>query len=299
MRNDVEQNLFSQLESGMEHFLFYLPRPFNNIILDEQKIQSLYDYRCVFALGDPLLIISCGKNMAFAIELQKPNKNWFSLERSQLKIELPANTLLLAERVQEHFGDGGNRTRMAIYVIDAYFIANENLLYQNGRPTIFMDRYRMLKIFEKAINKPARHDLVPIRISEQLRLEQMDMQFEKLCSPDNLGQIDNKRPLWLTNMEVETRPKVPVRGLWIFKFVQSPWTILLSKSRQVKYFHNYNRRESIPEAPADSSHVASLRSMLEHSFYWDFNNPENAVPKSRFITLIQDKNRENQPHNHH
>jgi len=39
--------------------------------------------------------------------------------------------------------------------------------------------------------------------------------------------------------------------------------------------------------------------MLEHSFYWDFNNSENAVPKSRFITLIQDKNRENQPHNHH
>jgi len=37
----------------------------------------------------------------------------------------------------------------------------------------------MLKIFEKAINKPARTDLVPIRISEQLRLEQMDMQFEK------------------------------------------------------------------------------------------------------------------------
>jgi len=43
--------------------------------------------------------------MAFAIELQKPNKSWFSLERSQCKIELPANTLLLAERVQEHFGD--------------------------------------------------------------------------------------------------------------------------------------------------------------------------------------------------
>ena len=101
--------------------------------------------------------------------------------------------------------------------------------------------------------------------------------FSRLCSPDNLGQIDNKRSLWLTNMEVETRQKVPVRGLWIFKFVQCksfvmmncfayffffflvPWTILLSKSRQTKYFHNYNRRESIPEAPADSSHVASLR----------------------------------------
>ncbi len=40
-------------------------------------------------------------------------------------------------------------------------------------------RYPTLKLFVKAINKPARVDLVPIRISEQLRLEQMDIQFEK------------------------------------------------------------------------------------------------------------------------
>ena len=42
-----------------------------------------------------------------------------------------------------------------------------------------MNRYRALKLFEKTINKPARTDLVPIRISEQLRLEQMDVQLEK------------------------------------------------------------------------------------------------------------------------
>lgn len=43
----------------------------------------------------------------------------------------------------------------------------------------FIIRFRSLKLFEKTINKPARVDLAPIRISEQLRLEQMDMQFEK------------------------------------------------------------------------------------------------------------------------
>ncbi len=40
-------------------------------------------------------------------------------------------------------------------------------------------RYQSLKLFGKTINKPARVDLVPIRISEPLRLEQMDGQFEK------------------------------------------------------------------------------------------------------------------------
>lgn len=103
--------------------------------------------------------------------------------------------------------------------------------------------------------------------------------LKRLCHSGNLEQIDNERSLWFTNMDVDTRPKISVQGLWIFKFVQrkfivmtkclsvenafffsiAPWTILLSKSRQVKYFHNYARRESIPEAPGDSSHVASLR----------------------------------------
>jgi hypothetical protein len=47
------------------------------------------------------------------------------------------------------------------------------------RTHFWLYRYRPLKLFEKTINKPARVDLVPIRISEQLRLEQMDVQFEK------------------------------------------------------------------------------------------------------------------------
>ncbi len=82
-----------------------------------------------------------------------------SLERTPFKIELPPNTLLLAERVQEQLNDvniflqnfdktknsmnfqGQNtRKRSAIYIIDAYFIANENMLFQNGRPIVFMDR---------------------------------------------------------------------------------------------------------------------------------------------------------------
>jgi hypothetical protein len=39
------------------------------------------------------------------LELKTKSKQWTSLERSQFKIELPPNTLLLAERVQEQFSD--------------------------------------------------------------------------------------------------------------------------------------------------------------------------------------------------
>lgn len=76
-------------------------------------------------------------------------------------------------------------------------------------------------------------------------------------------------------MDIATKPRVPIAGLWIFKFVQSkcetrtysiyvendldPWTILLSKTRQMKYFHNQANRTSIETAPSDGSHAAGLK----------------------------------------
>ena len=53
----------------MDNILLNLPNYFKNSFLDQQKIQSLFDYRCVLSLGDPLLLLSCGvsliKNMIF------------------------------------------------------------------------------------------------------------------------------------------------------------------------------------------------------------------------------------------
>ncbi len=54
---------------------------------------------------------------------------------------------------------------------------------------LFFYSYRSLKLFEKTINKPARVDLVPIRITEQLRLEQMDAHFEKYVYQKNYDLI--------------------------------------------------------------------------------------------------------------
>ncbi len=34
--------------------------------------------------------------------------------------------------------------------------------------------------------------------------------------------------------------------------------------------------------------------MLENSFYWDFNNRDDSVQKSNFISFIQGKNRDMQ-----
>ncbi|CAF0741182.1 unnamed protein product [Adineta steineri] len=292
MCDEVQYNLFQQLENGVNNMLLNTPNLFKNSVLDQHRIQSLFDYRCVFSLGDPVLLLSCGRGFVFSRALKTTNKQWSPLQKGQFKIELPPYTLVLAELVQEQFSDGRNiRQRPAVYIIDAYYIGSENMLIQNGQPVVFMDRYRSLKLFEKTINKPARIDLVPIRISDQLRMEQMDVQFEKLCPPDSLKQIDNEK-LFFTNTNIPNKPRVSVCGLWIFKFVQHPWTLILSKSTQSKYFHNQVTRASLQHAPPDSSHVAPLKSMLENSFYWDFNSRDDSVQKSNFISFIHGKNHE-------
>ncbi|CAF3255732.1 unnamed protein product, partial [Rotaria sp. Silwood2] len=95
-----------------------------------------------------------------------------------------------------------------------------------------------------------------------------------------------------TNVDIESKPRIQVRGLWISKFIQYPWKILLSKSNQSKFFHSQANRTSIQSAPSDWSHVSSLRPMLENSFYSDFNHGDDSVKKSNFIAFIQEKNRE-------
>jgi len=39
------------------------------------------------------------------LELKNKDKRWLPSERTQFKIELPPNTLLLAERVKEQFSE--------------------------------------------------------------------------------------------------------------------------------------------------------------------------------------------------
>lgn len=296
LRNDeVQHTLFPQLGPGIENVLLKMPTLLKQSFLNSDRIQSLFDYRCVLSLGEPILLLSCGRNFVFQFELKRPNAHWAMLDRTPSKIELPSYTLLLAERVREKLSESRNdRARQTIYLIDAFFIGKENLMIHNGRPTIFTDRFRSLKILEKTINKPCRTDLAPIRVIEQLRLEQIDEHFQKLRTSTN--DIEH---LEFTNINVENSPRIPVRGLWIFKFVQHPWTVVLSRTRNNKYFHNQKTRESIPAAPSDCSHVPSLRSMLENSFYWDFNDPVDSVTKSSFLQFIQEKNADVHSHQRH
>ncbi|CAF1175347.1 unnamed protein product [Didymodactylos carnosus] len=305
--NDIYNELFGRLDQGIENYILNTPNLLKKCVLNQNQMASLFDYRCVLSLGDPVLLLSCGRSQVYSIDLRHKNKCWTLLEKTPFKIELPPYTLLLGEKVLEDFREGRTlRQKPAIYIIDAYFIGNENILMNNKGPVVFIDRFRSMKLFEKTINKPSRYDLAPIRVSEQLRCEHLDANITKLCESGHYDQIDSEKLWYVNESVVENKPRVQVHGIWFFKFVQCPWTILWGRSKQQKYFHNQNTRVSESVAPSDYSHVASLRSMLENSFYWDFNTNfrDDTVSKSNMISFIRGKTdqqqrpSQQQQHNH-
>ena len=145
------------------------------------------------------------------MDLRSPNKSW-TLIGTKFQTELPAYTLLLAERVEEHVNDVRQSLHLTCWTFQDYlrleiivrkrrFTLSTLILseikicsfktadqwyswignideFEKIHDFLYLS-YRTLKIFEKAINKPVRNDLAPIRISEQFRLEQMDNQFQK------------------------------------------------------------------------------------------------------------------------
>ncbi|CAF5041832.1 unnamed protein product, partial [Rotaria socialis] len=63
MYTDLQNDLFYQLGNGIENILCNMPNLFKNAILEQHRIQSLFDYRCILSLGDPILLLSCGVSL--------------------------------------------------------------------------------------------------------------------------------------------------------------------------------------------------------------------------------------------
>ncbi|CAF2555162.1 unnamed protein product [Rotaria sp. Silwood2] len=61
--NDLQNNIFYQLDNGIENVLLNTPNLFKNSVLDQHQIESLFDYRCVYSLDDPVLLLSCGVSL--------------------------------------------------------------------------------------------------------------------------------------------------------------------------------------------------------------------------------------------
>ena len=128
---------------------------------------------------------------------------WQLLDPTRYGIELPMNTLVLAEKCVEYKGlvsvlnakavgkkqscqiwsipwlqESGQTQRNTLHIIDAYLIDGENLMVNSNYRMVSMeDRRSSLEIFIKAISKPSRNELCPLRLKDLVKVEHIESEI--------------------------------------------------------------------------------------------------------------------------
>uniref|UniRef100_A0A8D0AL48 Cap-specific mRNA (nucleoside-2'-O-)-methyltransferase 1 n=1 Tax=Sander lucioperca TaxID=283035 RepID=A0A8D0AL48_SANLU len=168
---------------------------------------------------------------------------WRKLEN--FKLELPRDTLLSVEIVQELKGEGKAQRRInAVHVMDALILNGTDVRDQH-----FNQRIQMAEKFVKAVAKPSRPDMNPIRVKEVYRLEEMEKIFVRLEMKVTKSSGGVPR---LSYTGRDDRHFLPT-GLYIIKTVNEPWTMAYSKNSKMKFFYNKTTKDSTYAMPPNSA----------------------------------------------
>lgn len=100
---------------------------------------------------------------------------WRKVDIENVKLELPAETLLFGELVSELQGEAkAQRSIKVLHVMDAFVLGGSRI-----DELAFEERLERCKIFAKAVNKSTRTDLARVYVKEPFRLDNLDSLFVK------------------------------------------------------------------------------------------------------------------------
>uniref|UniRef100_A0A7N5ZZ21 Cap-specific mRNA (nucleoside-2'-O-)-methyltransferase 1 n=1 Tax=Anabas testudineus TaxID=64144 RepID=A0A7N5ZZ21_ANATE len=214
--------------------------PLNSSTLD--KLRHILDHRCIVGGGEQIFLLALGKSQIYTWDGKMPLR-WRKLEN--FKLELPRDTLLSVEIVQELKGEGKAQRRInAVHVMDALILNGTDVRDQH-----FNQRIQMTEKFVKAVAKPSRPDMNPIRVKEVYRLEEMEKIFVRLEMKVTKSSGGVPR---LSYTGRDDRHFLPT-GLYIIKTVNEPWTMAYSKNSKMKFFFNKTTKKSTYEMPPNSA----------------------------------------------
>ncbi|XP_041814437.1 cap-specific mRNA (nucleoside-2'-O-)-methyltransferase 1 [Chelmon rostratus] len=207
-----------------------------------EKLRHILDHRCIVGGGEQIFLLSLGKSQIYTWDGKMPVR-WRKLEN--FKLELPRDTLLSVEIVQELKGEGKAQRRInAVHVMDALVLNGTDV-----RDKHFNQRIQMAEKFVKAVAKPSRPDMNPIRVKEVYRLEEMEKIFVRLEMKVTKSSGGVPR---LSYTGRDDRHFLPT-GLYIIKTVNEPWTMAYSKNSKMKFFFNKITKDSTYEMPPNSA----------------------------------------------
>uniref|UniRef100_A0A8C9U0Q9 Cap-specific mRNA (nucleoside-2'-O-)-methyltransferase 1 n=1 Tax=Scleropages formosus TaxID=113540 RepID=A0A8C9U0Q9_SCLFO len=217
---------FYELMKGSDIEAFnYKPTPLSHSTLE--KMQHVLDYRCIVGGGEHLFLLSLGKGLL----------DWTGSVTMFCLRSLPTNELLCL-----HLGKAQRRIN-AVHVLDALVLNGTDVRDQH-----FNQRIQMAEKFVRAVSKPSRPDMNPIRIKEVYRLEEMEKIFVRLEMKVTKSSGGVPR---LSYTGRDDRHFLP-SGLYIIKTVNDPWTMAYSKKSKRKFFYNKLTRESTYDLPSGS-----------------------------------------------
>uniref|UniRef100_A0A3Q2HAL5 Cap-specific mRNA (nucleoside-2'-O-)-methyltransferase 1 n=1 Tax=Equus caballus TaxID=9796 RepID=A0A3Q2HAL5_HORSE len=199
-----------------------------------------------------------GKSQIYTWDGRQSDR-WVKLD---LKTELPRDTLLSVEIVHELKGEGkAQRKISAIHILDVLVLNGSDVREQH-----FNQRIQLAEKFVKAVSKPSRPDMNPIRVKEVYRLEEMEKIFVRLEMKIIKGSSGTPK---LSYTGRDDRHFVPT-GLYIVRTVNEPWTMGFSKSFKRKFFYNKKTKTSTFDLPADS--IAPFHICYYGRLFWEWGD---------------------------
>uniref|UniRef100_A0A8C5L309 Cap-specific mRNA (nucleoside-2'-O-)-methyltransferase 1 n=1 Tax=Jaculus jaculus TaxID=51337 RepID=A0A8C5L309_JACJA len=221
-----------------------------------EKIRPVFDYRCMVSGGEQKLLLGLGRSQIYTWDGRQSDR-WVKLD---LKTELPRDTLLSVEIVHELKGEGkAQRKISAIHILDVLILNGSDVREQH-----FNQRIQLAEKFVKAVSKPSRPDMNPIRVKEVYRLEEMEKIFVRLEMKLIKGSGGTPK---LSYTGRDDRHFVPT-GLYIVRTVNEPWTMGVSRSSQKKFFFNKQTKNSTYDLPADS--IAPFHICYYGRLFWEW-----------------------------
>nr|XP_056709258.1 cap-specific mRNA (nucleoside-2'-O-)-methyltransferase 1 [Euleptes europaea] len=252
--SDLKSKFFELIQGDDIEIFSYKPTPLNS--KTKEKLRSVLDYRCMVSGSEQKFLLGLGKSQIYTWG-GRPSDRWTRLD---LKTELPRDTLLSVEIVDELKGEGkAQRKISAIHILDALVLNGTDVRKQH-----FNQRIQLSEKFVKAVSKPSRPNLNPIRVKEVYRLEDMEKIFLRLEMKiiKSSGGIPR-----LSYTGRDDRHFVPT-GLYIVRTVSDPWTMAISKNCNRKFFYNKLTLKSTYELPPES--VSPFHICYFNRLFWEW-----------------------------
>ncbi|XP_038617216.1 cap-specific mRNA (nucleoside-2'-O-)-methyltransferase 1 [Tachyglossus aculeatus] len=252
--SDPKSKFFELIQGADMDIFSYKPTPLNPKTLE--KIRPVLDYRCMVSGSEAKFLIGLGKSQIYTWAGRQSDR-WTKLD---LKTELPRDTLLSVEIVHELKGEGkAQRKISAIHILDVLVLNGNDVREQH-----FNQRIHLAEKFVKAISKPSRPDMNPIRVKEVYRLEEMEKIFLRLEMKIIKGSYNIPR---LSYTGRDDRHFVPT-GLYIIRTVNDPWTMGFSRTSKRKFFFNKLAKVSTYDLPLDS--IAPFHICYFRRLFWEW-----------------------------